>query len=99
MPAIAHKASLQTTTVRLPKRLYDAARKAVENGKTEATSFNELLVNSLDAALRQLKRAQIDAEFAEMRNDAQYRRESDNLAEQFAANDAETLRSAETRKS
>ena len=29
MPAIAHKASLQTTTVRLPKRLYDAARKAV----------------------------------------------------------------------
>jgi hypothetical protein len=99
MPATVHKASLQTTTVRLPKRLYDAARKAVENGKTEATSLNELLVNSLDTALKQLKREQIDAEFAAMRNDAQYRRESDNLTEQFAGNDAETLRSAEKGKS
>ncbi len=95
MPATAHKHSLQTTTVRLPRWLYDEARKAVEDRRTDATSLNELLVNSLNATLKKLTREEIDADFASMRNDAQYRRESDNLAEQFATNDAETLKSAE----
>jgi hypothetical protein len=57
--------------------------------------LNELLVNSLNATLKRLTREEIDADFASMRNDAQYRREADNLAEQFATNDAETMRSAE----
>jgi hypothetical protein len=95
MPATAHKHSLQTTTVRLPRWLYDEARKAVEDRKTDANSLNELLVNSLNATLKKLTREEIDADFASMRNDAQYRRESDTLTEQFATNDAETLKSAE----
>ena len=95
MPATAHKHSLQTTTVRLPRWLYDEARKAVESRRTDATSLNELVVNSLNATLKRLTREEIDADFASMRSDAQYRRESDNLAEQFAKNDAETLKSAE----
>jgi hypothetical protein len=93
MPAIAHK--LQTTTVRLPKRLYDEARCVVEKGATEANSLNDLLVNSLREKLMQVRRDRIDAEFTEMKNDVHYHRESELLAQQFASNDGETLRSAE----
>jgi len=91
MPATACK----TTTVRLPRRLYEEARQAVEQGCTNASSFNDLLVEALRARLRQLRRARIDAEFAQMRNDAQYSRESHVLAQQFATNDRDTLRVAE----
>jgi hypothetical protein len=91
MPATACK----TTTVRLPRRLYEEARRVVEQGCTSASSFNELLVDALNNRLKQVRRAQIDAEFAEMRNDAQYGRESRIIAEQFATNDRDTLRSAE----
>ena len=95
MPATARKTSLQTTTVRLPRGLYDEARVAVEKGKTNATSLNELLVESLGEKLRQLRREHIDSEFVGMRNDAKYQRESKVLADQFATNDLETLKTAE----
>lgn len=94
MPATACK----TTTVRLPRRLYEEARQAVEQGCTNASSFNDLLVEALHARLKQLRRAHIDAEFAQMRNDAQHSRESHVLAQQFATNDRDTLRSAEKAK-
>jgi hypothetical protein len=81
--------------VRLPRRLYEEARQAVEQGCTNASSFNDLLVDALRARLKQLRRAHIDAEFAQMRNDAQYSRESHVLAQQFATNDRDTLRVAE----
>lgn len=92
MPASANK--LQITTVRIPRRLYEEARRAVEQGCTNASSLNELIVEALKNRLKQLRRAAIDAEFAEMRNDAQYRLESDVLAEQFASNDRDSLPSA-----
>jgi len=91
MPATARKTSLQTTTVRLPKGLYEEARALVETGKTDATSLNELLVDSLGEKLRQLRRAHIDQAFVGMRNDVKYRKESEVLAEQFATNDVETV--------
>jgi len=91
MPATARKPKSQTTTVRLPKPLYEEARCALEKGTTDASSLNDLLVNSLTDKLRQLRRERIDAEFAEMKHDAQYRRESDVIARQFASSDAETL--------
>jgi hypothetical protein len=99
MPATAHKSALQTTTVRLPKRLYEAARCALAKGETEASSFNDLLVESLEEKLEQLRRQLIDAEFAEMKNDAQYHREASIMAQQFTSNDRDTLRSAEKEKS
>ena len=92
MPATGRKSSLQTTTVRLPRQLYEQARDVLGTGTTEATSLNELLVEALRQKLRELRRAQIDAGFAEMKNDAQYRRESDILEDEFATNDRETLR-------
>jgi Arc/MetJ-type ribon-helix-helix transcriptional regulator len=92
MPASA-KPNLQTTTVRLPRQLYEEARGMVETGAANASSFNELLVDSLDEKLKQLRRSRIDAEFAGMRADAQFNRESELITEQFSTNDRETLRS------
>ncbi len=48
MSATAHKSSLLTTTVRLPKRLYEEARGALEKGKAGASSLNDLLIKSLE---------------------------------------------------
>src|ERR1700682_6175890 len=80
MPAPAHKMKSQTTTVRLPRRLYEEALSVLEKGATAANSLNDLLVDSLSEKLEQLRREYIDAEFAEMRHDAQYARESIMLA-------------------
>jgi hypothetical protein len=98
MPATARKSALQTTTVRLPRRLYEEARHALEKGETEAGSLNDLLVQSLEAWLQRVRREWIDREFAQMKNDPQYQRESAAVAKQFASNDRETLRSAERDK-
>ena len=95
MPTSAQKSKLQTTTVRLPKRLYQEARSVVANGDSHARSLNDLLVDALEMRLKQLRRARIDAEFAEMRRDARYQQESVAIAEQFAATDWEALRSPE----
>jgi Arc/MetJ-type ribon-helix-helix transcriptional regulator len=92
MPASA-KPDLQTTTVRLPRQLYEEARGMVVTGAANASSLNQLLVDSLDQKLKQLRRSRIDAEFAGMRTDAQFHRESKLIAEQFSANDRVTLRS------
>jgi hypothetical protein len=91
MPAPARKRTLQTTTVRLPRRLYEEARSAVEKGTAEASSLNDLLVDSLSEKLKQLRRKQIDAEFVEMKDDARYHHESDQLAQEFDSNDRDTL--------
>jgi hypothetical protein len=75
--------------------LYEEARSAIASGGTEARSLNDLLVDSLSDRLRKLRREHIDAEFAGMKNDAQYRQESTELAERFTASDWETLQSLE----
>jgi len=95
MPA---KSSLQTTTVRLPRHLYEDAQRALENGATEATSLNELLVQSLEERLKRLRRELIDREFIHMRNDRRLQQESERIAGQFASNDRETIRKSEKRK-
>ena len=91
MPAASRK--IRTTTVRLPQPLYDEARNVVEKGATNARSLNDLLVTSLSEKLKQLRRERIDAEFAQMRHDTQYRRESEAIGRQFRSNDVETLKS------
>jgi outer membrane lipopolysaccharide assembly protein LptE/RlpB len=95
MPARAQKVVLQTTTVRLPKKLYDEARSALAKGAADASSLNDLLIDALQARLKQLHREQIDSEFAEMKSDAQYAQESTTIAEQFSTNDRDTFRSVE----
>jgi hypothetical protein len=99
MPATSHKSTLQTTTVRLPRRLYEEARRALEKGDTEASSLNDLLVQSLEERLKRLQRELIDREFEQMKYDRHYQRESKVIAKQFAASDRETLRVADEGKS
>jgi hypothetical protein len=98
MPATASKSVMQITTVRLPRRLYEEARAVVEKRSTNASSLNELVIDSLNNRLDQLRRASIDAEFVGMKNDAQYHRESSEIAEQFSSNDGDTIRRAEKAK-
>jgi len=74
---------------------YEEARCLVRTGATEAGSLNDLLVDSLQARLRQLRRAQIDAEFVDMKHDAKYRKLAQTIADEFASNDRQTLQVAE----
>jgi hypothetical protein len=99
MPAASRKPILQITTVRLPRRLYEEARRALEQGATEASSLNDLLVQSLEERLRRLQRELIDREFALMKDDKQFHRESEVIAKQFASNDRDTLRAIDKGKS
>ncbi len=92
MSTASQKSALQTTTVRLPRRLYEEARRALEHGDTEASSLNDLLVQSLEERLNRLHRELIDREFAQMKDDKQFHRESEVIARQFASNDRDTLR-------
>jgi len=96
MPITAKKTGFQTTTVRLPKVLYKEAKAVIEDGEGDSRSFNDFMVASLAEKLRQVRRKRIDDEFSAMRRDADYARESQVLADEFEANDRETLRS--TRK-
>jgi len=88
----------QTTTVRIPRNLYEEARASVENGASDAKSLNDLLVDSLSQRLKQLRRQEIDAEFAQMKDDADYRLESEAVSSRFAMSDWEALRTVENRK-
>jgi hypothetical protein len=85
------KPETQTTTVRLPRRLYEQAKKVVETGGSPAGSFNELLISALRDHLRQLRRKQIDAAFAGMAVDRGYTAEAARIENEFAASDWETL--------
>ena len=95
MPATAQKPKSQTTTVRLPRGLYERAQSVLKQGETGASSLNELLVDSLTEKLEQVNRRHIDEQFSDMRYDSQYHQESGVLADQFASNDAETLHFSE----
>src|SRR5436190_23634672 len=95
MSATAHKSSLLTTTVRLPKRLYEEARGALEKGKAGASSLNDLLIKSLEEKLNQLRRESMNTKFAKRRKDAKYHRRSLAIAKKFASSDGETFRQAE----
>jgi len=89
------KSTLQTTTVRLPRRLYEEARRALEKGETDASSLNDLLVRSLEERLQRVRREFIDREFAKMKHDTHYQRESSIVTRQFASNDRQTLQRAD----
>jgi len=94
MPATLRR-TLKVITVRLPGHLHEQARAVVRAGATEANSLNDLLVESLTEKLRQLRRAEIDAQFAEMKHDTHHHREAQTIANEFAQSDWQTLESAE----
>ena len=82
------------TTVALPSDLLEAADQAVREGR--ARSRNELLAAALRRELAEQKRAEIDAAFADMADDAEYQTESDSIAREFARADWEAWQLAES---
>lgn len=87
-----------TTTVRLPRLIYDQAKCVVDKEKGESgpvVSMNDLIVLAITAYLKMYKRRQIDAAFALMAEDAEYQKEANLLAEEFEHSDWEALRMGE----
>jgi hypothetical protein len=82
----------QVTTIRLPKFLYEQARKAV-NEAGIAASLNEFLVEAVAEKLHQFRNRQIDAAFAGMAGDESYRQEAKALAGAFERSDWEAYQS------
>ena len=79
------------TTLRMPKPLYEQARAYVEKGYTKAGTLNEFFIAAIQSYTRMLRRKQIDAAFAPMATDADYLREVEAIADEFAESDWESL--------
>lgn len=96
-PAIASRET-RATTVRLPRPLYDQAKRFVESEKQNTATFlslNDFFVTAIQAYVRLYRRRQIDAAFAMMAEDADYQQEASLLAEEFEISDWDALRLGE----
>lgn len=79
------------TTIRLPKPLYEQARSYVEEGLTTAETINDFFIAAIQAYTKMLRRKKIDAAFGPMAKDADYQKEVQVIAEEFAQSDWESL--------
>ena len=83
------------STVRLPRPLYQQAKKVVEDRNYQIQSFNDLLVAAITSYLKMLERRRIDAAICGMSEDADYEKEALLIAEEFAESDWEALKITE----
>jgi hypothetical protein len=81
------------TTLTLPIELLEATDRAVSEGK--AKSRNEFVARAISNELAVQKRAEIDAAFAEMKNDSEYQAEVKIIDREFARSDWEALELSE----
>ncbi|MGH2458434.1 MAG: CopG family ribbon-helix-helix protein [Chloroflexota bacterium] len=81
------------TTVTLPSNLLDELDRAVKEGRSR--SRNELIANAIRRELAAQKRSAIDAEFAKMADDEEYRTEAETITAEFATADWEASRQSE----
>jgi hypothetical protein len=79
----------QSTTLRLPRHVYEQARTVAV--QSQASSFNEFVVQAIEEKVRRLSESEIDAAFGQMANDADYQRDSIALATEFEKSDWEAL--------
>jgi Arc/MetJ-type ribon-helix-helix transcriptional regulator len=84
----------QTTTIRLPKDLYEQARTAVKDAGA-ASSINDFLVAAVEEKLQQLREQEIDAAFAEMAHDPEYQKSAIEMAKSFERSDWEAYQVSE----
>lgn len=84
------------TTLAIPAELIVAVDQAVRDGK--ARSRNEFVALALRHELAADKRAQIDAAFAGMTDDAEYQVEALTIADEFAVADWETFKLGEIQR-
>lgn len=81
------------TTLALPADLLAAVDQAVRAG--QARSRNELVSRALERELAAQRRAAIDADFALMANDEEYRAEAEQIMKEFAYADWEAFQLGE----
>jgi hypothetical protein len=91
MPVAAKK--YQNTTVRLPWQVYERAKTVVQS---QASSFNEFVIQAIEEKVRRLTEAEIDEAFAQMAHDSDYQRSSIALANQFEKSDWEAFEAGAT---
>jgi hypothetical protein len=87
--SLAARKEYQNTTVRLPRQVYERAKTVVV--RSQASSFNDFVVQAIEEKVRRLTEAEIDAAFAQMAHDADYQRASVELARQFENSDWEAF--------
>lgn len=83
------------TTVRLPRPLYEQARKFVDRNLVSADNINDFFVAAISAYVKLLERKEIDARFAKIADDADFQREAKLIAEEFGQSDWESFELAE----
>jgi hypothetical protein len=93
--ASQHESRRVRTTVRLPRTLYDRAKKYVDREVVAADNVNDFFVAAINAYVKLLERKEIDARFAAMGEDTAYQKEAKLIAEEFSASDWEALGIAE----
>jgi hypothetical protein len=90
MPVLDHPVKVRTT-VRVPKPLYEEAQHFVQREDTALSTINEFVVAAICAYVKLMRRKQIDAAFALMKEDVDYQKQALLLAEEFTQSDWETL--------
>jgi metal-responsive CopG/Arc/MetJ family transcriptional regulator len=81
------------TTGALPAALLERVDDLVQSGA--AASRSEFLAIALQREIALRERAELDAAFAHMANDAEYQEEAQQIAREFAHADWEAFQSAE----
>jgi Arc/MetJ-type ribon-helix-helix transcriptional regulator len=82
------------TTIALPVALLAATDRAVTDGK--AKSRNELIARAIQRELASIRRAEIDADLAQMGRDPEYQAEVLQMEAEFAFAQWEALQAIET---
>ena len=85
------------TSLRLPKPVYDQAKRLVAQRPSGIDSFNDLVVAALRSFLGKARRRQIDLAFRGMAEDADFQREAQLIAKEFEQSDWEALELGEKR--
>jgi len=88
---VAIRKQYQSTTVRVPKHVYQKAKDVIERNRV--SSFNEFVVQAIEEKVRKVTETEIDTAFAEMAQDPDYQRDSVALAQSFEMSDWEALES------
>jgi hypothetical protein len=83
------------TTVRLPRTLYEQARKFVQQDVSPVDTINEFFVAAISAYVKLQKRKQVDAAFACMAENTDYQKEAKLMAEEFSQSDWEAFEQGE----
>jgi hypothetical protein len=87
----AGKGARIQTTIRLPRNVYQKAKSLIDKPGSEIDTFNDLVVEALQAFVRAARRRQIDEAFSMMSSDAAYQHEALEIAREFEDSDWETL--------